>query len=334
MNSLVSVIIPVFNVKTYLREALDSVINQTYKNIEILIIDDGSTDGSEYICDEYSSDTRVTVIHQENGGLSKARNTGLDQIKGEYVCFIDPDDAYKLTFIEKMLDELQKSHVEMVACKYTVQKTKGKLGSKGRKNKPLLPLLVPGKYNKDDVFRSMVRGELGISAWNKLYIKELWSNIRFPVGRNHEDIDTMYYVVDSCQTISMVDEVLYFKRDRIGSITHDYSEKNTRDLMLAYTNLDKFILSHHPELFDDVLLDRYKQKNMNVYIGLYAKCPKGSALHNELREQIIEKGRNLRKRDIRTKVAYMVICHMPCFFRGAYMIYLPFRLLLWKVTGR
>ena len=104
MEPLVSVIIPVYNVAPYLREALDSVIHQTYHSLQILIIDDGSTDGSASICDEYLSDPRVIVIHQDNRGLSNARNVGLDLMTGEYTAFLDSDDAYHPTFIENLVD--------------------------------------------------------------------------------------------------------------------------------------------------------------------------------------------------------------------------------------
>ena len=99
-NSLVSVIIPVYNVKPYLKEALDSVVQQTYRKLEIIIVDDGSTDGSDKICDMYRQDTRVTVVHQENRGLSNARNTGMSMMKGDVVAFLDSDDAYYPDMIE------------------------------------------------------------------------------------------------------------------------------------------------------------------------------------------------------------------------------------------
>lgn len=125
---LVSVIVPVFNVKPYLNEALDSVINQTYKNLEIILVDDGSTDGSGEICDEYSAhDKRFVVIHQENKGLSCARNTGLDLMKGELVAFIDSDDAYCPEFIRTMVDAMNHEKADVVMCKTAIIRTTKKL---------------------------------------------------------------------------------------------------------------------------------------------------------------------------------------------------------------
>ena len=117
---LVSVIIPVYNVAPYLEEALESVINQSYNNLEILVIDDGSTDGSEIICEEYAArDKRIRVIHQVNGGLSDARNTGLDLAAGEYIAFLDPDDAYRPDMIAVMLGALLRNQADISICSYS-----------------------------------------------------------------------------------------------------------------------------------------------------------------------------------------------------------------------
>ena len=123
MEPLVSVIIPVYNVVHYLREAIDSVINQTYKNLEIIIIDDGSTDGSSGVCDQYLSDPRITVIHQENRGLSGARNTGLSAITGEYVAFLDSDDAFYPGMIQTMIMEIKKNNADLAVCGFYAIRT-------------------------------------------------------------------------------------------------------------------------------------------------------------------------------------------------------------------
>lgn len=127
VEPLISIIVPVYNVLPYLWEALDSAVHQTWKNLEILIIDDGSTDGSGEVCDEYLSDPRVKVIHQENKGLSGARNTGLDLMTGEYVAFLDPDDAYYPEMIERLFRALAASCADLAVCGYDVFVTEGSL---------------------------------------------------------------------------------------------------------------------------------------------------------------------------------------------------------------
>jgi len=313
MNPLVSVIIPVYNVKPYLREALDSVIDQTYKRIEIIIIDDGSTDGSEIICDEYSSDSRVTVIHQKNGGLSDARNAGLELVTGDYICFMDSDDAYHSFFIEKMIYEAQSFRTDMVICKYTFQKTNRTLELKKKYHMPSLPHLAAGIYSREDVLRSLVKGDLNNSVWNKLYKSTLWKDIRFPNGHNYEDRDTTYRVVDASRTIGVIDEVLYIHRNRIGSITYNYSEKNIRDWMLASSHLEEYILLQHHDLFSDALVERFKQRNLREYMVLFANCSKDRAFRHELRKKIIEKGRKINQWNVRTKVAFFLFVLRPVF---------------------
>ena len=130
---LVSVIVPVFNVRPYIVEALDSVINQTYSNLEIILIDDGSTDGSGEVCDEYAArDKRIVVIHQKNNGVSSARNAGLDVMHGEAVAFLDPDDAYRSEFISTMVAAMNREKADIVMCKYTNHRTNKKMKSNGR----------------------------------------------------------------------------------------------------------------------------------------------------------------------------------------------------------
>ena len=334
MNPLVSVIIPVYNVKPYLREALDSVIGQTYRRLEIIIVDDGSTDGSGDICDEYSSDPRVTVIHQANGGLSNARNKGLTLAKGEYLCFIDSDDSYHKAFIEKLLNNAQSTQAEIVVCKYNVQKTAERLIVNKLDSVQKWPRLASGVYSRADALRFLVEGILDVPVWNKLYKSNLWNDVRFPDGHNYEDIDTIYRVVDTSQTISMIEEVLYFYRDRFDSITHNSSAQNTRDWMLAHSHLEAFILSRHPEVFSDTLVERYKHRYLDAYMVMYARWSGDSDFSNELRKTIVEKGRELKQWNIRTRIAYFMVCFSPLLFKFAYKVYLPCRLSIWKVMGK
>ena len=125
---LVSIIVPVYNVAPYLREALDSIVNQTYKDLEILIIDDGSTDGSSAICEEYASkDPRIRLIHQSNKGLSGARNTGLEHATGDYVAFIDSDDSVSPVFIESLVNAMTSSSASIAVCKFSIINTSGSM---------------------------------------------------------------------------------------------------------------------------------------------------------------------------------------------------------------
>jgi len=231
VKTMVSVIVPVYNVAPYLREALDSVIHQTCQSLQILIIDDGSTDGSGSVCDEYLTDPRVTVLHQENKGLSNARNAGLDLAAGEYVCFLDPDDAFHPRFIEELLEIMLSKHPDTAVCNYAVIRTIGRLQDK--KGQPTSRLLKQGKYGRTESLRAFVDRRLNTAVWNKLYRKELWKDIRFPDGHNYEDIDTLPRILERCDTVYVTDQRLYYRRKRPGSITQTTTKKNIRDRNLA-----------------------------------------------------------------------------------------------------
>ena len=158
-SSLVSVIIPVFNVQPFLSEALDSVIQQTYRNLEIILIDDGSRDGSEEICDEYARrDERIVVIHQKNKGLSAARNAGLDIMSGNAIVFLDPDDAFQPDYIKAMMTEMICQEADLVICKYALLNSTGKMtknDSKQGQNYTIerkeIPPLFSGPYIPDPI---------------------------------------------------------------------------------------------------------------------------------------------------------------------------------------
>ena len=160
---LVSVIIPVYNVAPYLREALDSVIYQTYTNLEILVIDDGSTDGSGAICDEYARrDSRIRVVHQENKGLSTARNIGLDMMTGDIVAFLDSDDAFDHRMVEVMLNEMH--HADIAVCGFSVHRGMMRMHPKESRNRRRI-------LSRTEALREIMNGRMETAPWNKLYKK-------------------------------------------------------------------------------------------------------------------------------------------------------------------
>ncbi len=219
MNSksvTISLIIPVYNVEKYLPKCLDSVINQTYKQIEIIIIDDGSTDNSGILCDEYAlRDNRIIVIHQPNRGVSSARNTGLDIAKGEYVMFVDSDDYVEPTFCEKPLTIAIKEHVDIVSFGYF------KIGNKTTTvKKTYNPRIVQASEAikqliiMDDVVHGFV--------WNKFYKRTLFEHVRFSVGRTFEDQGVNYLLFHYAQRVFISDEILYHYCRRDNSISRQY----------------------------------------------------------------------------------------------------------------
>ena len=318
-NSLVSVIIPVFNTAPYLVEALDSVINQTYLNLEIIIIDDGSTDGSGAICDEYAErDGRIRVIHQDNRGLSAARNSGLDAMTGEAVAFLDSDDAYHKDFILNMWSALNRENADLVICRFTTYSVAKKTTCSIEVSSS--NLLGKGLYDRADALRALVGKRINSYVWNKLYSRELWYKLRFPVGHVFEDLDTTYRVFDKCKKVYILDESLYLKRSHVGSISNTYTKNNIEDWYLACSHLDSFINENTPELFSTEHLVRYRQKMIQSLIEYFVQYIRKANNKDEefiktLRNRIVETERStgLGNCGLRKRIYYWMICNSPEF---------------------
>lgn len=330
-QGLISVIIPVYNVAPYLREALDSVVNQTYRDLEIIVVDDGSTDGSGEICDEYSCDPRITVIHQKNGGLSNARNTGLDHATGSYIAFLDSDDAWHSSFIERLLSAI--ANVDIVVCRYAILKTGGMHSSHGGKGtKGAQPRAKEGTYSREDSLRMVVNGEINWAVWNKLYRAKLWKTTRFADGLNFEDVDVTYRVMDLATCVKVIEPVLYFMHLRSDSITQTANWKNIDDQKKALSHLEGIVRYNTPAIFREKDVQRVRIARLKSMIRGYAHGGLGEDLRKEIiatRDQI-----GLKNCNFRCRVAFFMVKHCPWLLKGAYSVYYPLRLLVMKVVGK
>lgn len=200
MNDLISVIVPVYNVEAYLRRCIDSILAQTYVNLEIILVDDGSTDGCGAICDEYAEkDDRIKVIHKENGGLSDARNAGLNAFTGKYVTFIDSDDWIEKEFIGYLHQLIVDNNADLSVCDFNYIDEKGKLY-----NSPLNSGHVHVWRQEETLSMLLSGNKMETSAWAKLYKATIFTNRRFryPLGRLFEDIPVTYgYLLESELTV-------------------------------------------------------------------------------------------------------------------------------------
>lgn len=241
-NDLISVIIPVYNVEQYLEKCINSVLNQTYRNLEIILVDDGSKDSSGDICDKYAKmDSRVSVIHKENGGLSSARNAALDICKGDYILFVDSDDWIRLQMTEVMLAAIKENNADIAICGVGSD-TAGKL-----KNNDIISehiILTNHELMKEYVTTANVRP----TVWNKLYKKKLFDNIRFRIGITHEDSYIMHEVLGKCEKAVYVKQTLYYQFVRIGSITQSGVTKKDFTLFEVSDRLNEYYGKHYPDL--------------------------------------------------------------------------------------
>lgn len=237
MEDLISVIVPIYNVEKYIHECLSSVLNQTYKNLEIILIDDGSQDMSGKICDEYGfKDNRIIVIHKKNGGLSAARNLGLKKSNGKYVVFIDSDDYLSENYVYLLYMSIKNNNSDIAICSYKFIKQ--------NKNETRLSTLINNvSYSNVDILKNLLKGNIECYAWNKIYKKKLFdlNNITFPENKFYEDITTFVRLIIKSNRISYVDVPLYMYRIRKGSITDSKNRELSNDFNEAIYSVNEII---------------------------------------------------------------------------------------------
>ena len=224
MNELISVIVPVYNVAPYLDECLLSIVNQSYTDLEIILVDDGSTDGSERKCDEWSiKDSRVKVIHQDNSGLSAARNVGIDCAQGDYIVFVDSDDYVTTDEIKTLYEYAIRYDADLtIGCARWVSESGIPIGKAEDIKETEARIL-----SKEEFWKEFCDDPDYIVAWSKLYRKELFEAIRFPIGVINEDFGIARHIIEKADKILYTGKQIYYYRMRQGSIGRSpFSEKN------------------------------------------------------------------------------------------------------------
>lgn len=228
----VSIVVPVYNVSRYLPQCLESVLSQTYQNIEVLIVDDGSTDGSGSICDRFAErDPRIRVIHTDNRGLSAARNLGLESISGAFISFIDSDDWIEPNTVETLVKAALQTKADVVTMKACMEYV-------GKTSYPRVVKKRSHVYRGGDILAAYAEGLLGNAAWNKLYRAECFRDLRFPYGHNYEDVVVAWKLMKGLSenggSVAALSEVLYHFRARKSSISHTWTLDNVCDCWEAY----------------------------------------------------------------------------------------------------
>ena len=246
MQDLISVIIPIYNVEKYLRKCIDSVINQTYRNIEIILVNDGSPDNCKNICEEYKEkDNRIIIINKENGGLSDARNAGIDIANGKYIAFIDSDDYVTDDYIEFMYNLIKDNDVNMAMCNVQVVWKNMKIKEILNEESVETELLTSKQAFYNLLFDKGGR----VCAYAKLYKKDLFNEIRFPKGRVYEDTAIMYKIIDNAKKIAFGNKCCYYYVARKGSISKQAEfNKNEQDYIDHTFQMLDYIEKNYPDL--------------------------------------------------------------------------------------
>nr|WP_022768216.1 glycosyltransferase family 2 protein [Butyrivibrio sp. NC2007] len=279
-RELVSVIVPIYNVKEYLERCVNSILNQSYENLDIILVDDGSNDGSEEICDFFArKDKRVNVIHQENRGVAAARNTGLNNCKGELICFVDSDDYVHQDYILYLYSKMEDNNCDICMCYHVVTEDWDYKGSVNWD----APIHVYTREEIFDRFYTDMHGSI-IMLWNKIIRKDCIGNIRFDEGFIHEDEGTTFKILYNARKIAFSNEALYYYFSRDESITGIPYDKKRLDILKAYENR----LSFYKDNSEKILYDRECQYYLSEILANYykvSKLLKDKSILNELRNK-------------------------------------------------
>lgn len=240
---LISIVLPIYNVSDYLSKCLDSIIKQTYTNLEILLIDDGSTDGCYDICEKYQSkDQRFKVIHKKNGGVSSARNCGIRAMTGKYMTFIDPDDMVAPDYVETLYRSIKENNSEISIC-----------GVKTVFSEDLC--VTDAKDRRSEVFtaeraieKMLYQDEIDVNAWGKMYLSSLFDGIEYPTGKINEDTAITYKVFAKAHIISFDSYKCYFYMQHPESIMHQSFAVRKMTLIEFSRECLQFIEKYFPDI--------------------------------------------------------------------------------------
>ena len=314
--SEISIIVPVYDVEKYLENCIESILNQTFKDFELILVDDGSTDNSGKICDIYEKkDSRIKVIHKNNGGLSSARNAGLDIACGKYVGFIDSDDSIHPRMYEILYDLIKKYESDISCCNYK------KIYDIFKDEYENVNSLEVIEMSNIEAIKNLYDKEIGVKlviAFNKLYRNNLFDNIRYKVGRVHEDEFMAHRILYNCKKITYVDNELYYYLQREGSIMSQISYKRKVDTLLSKSDRMRFCNKVGLTSMSDNICKTYEFEFFNLYKQLLNEDSENAEFLKEIRRDfILNLYILLRQKDIhiKEKISCLIFAVSPKVYR-------------------
>lgn len=262
---LISVIVPVFSVEQYLDECIESIIAQTHKNLEIILVDDGSPDNCPAMCDEWAKrDSRIRVVHKKNGGLSSARNAGLDVATGEYIGYVDSDDSIQPEMYETMLCAMIENNADIASS----------IRKKLDDDRELIPLSI------NEALNFYLDGKMPLSVWSKLYKASKFRDLRFVDGRNNEDVPYNIECFSKANKILLINQKFYNYRVNLNSITRTINEKFFDQIFMF--DLHKDVLMSNPATADAAM--RYEWRMMLAIAHVLRTTGKAKKFANEYKQ--------------------------------------------------
>lgn len=268
IEPLISIIVPVYNVENYLDKCITSIISQTYKNIEVLLVDDGSTDGSSDICKKYSNkDNRIKYLYEKNAGQASARNMGLDICKGEYIGFVDSDDWILPNMYEKLMYVMKETNVDIVMC----NNYKDVVNPKEN---------MPGKmklYSKDEFMPLSLTDKINANPFDKLYKRHIFDKVRFPLGICAEDLAIIHLIMNNATKLAIISDKLYvYDTMRKTSTTNDPDKNIANSFDRAEIFREKLLFAE--KYYPNSCVQIYKMA-MDFYVSSYIKMVASTDLY-------------------------------------------------------
>lgn len=312
-NPLISIIIPIYNVEKYLPACLKSIANQSYQNLEVILIDDGSTDGSAQIAKDFTkTDPRFKYHHQKNQGLSAARNAGLKKTTGNYFTFVDSDDRIEPDMLKTMLTALHENHADIAACSFKEIYPHGKIThfNHGHQQQVFTPLEA----------LSAMLGEQGfmVSATMKLFARHTFENVKFPVDKLHEDVGTTYKAIMQASKIVFLPDEFYLYYHHANSITQHFDERKM-DLLYLTDQMCDDIDAKYPELKNIT-----KERRMRARFSILRQIPLKNRRTSEIIRYLKQHQNYIAKNPEATradKLALRLALISPKLFQLAYKLF-------------
>ena len=302
MSELISIVVPVYNVEKYIHKCMQSILCQSYNKIEVILVNDGSTDKSGEICDEYQKmDSRVKVIHKENGGLSDARNAGIKNANGKYIMFVDSDDYVSEKIVEYLYNMLKQYDAEIAICDPVHCYPEKEVGFEAENKRVILD-------NEKAVIEMLYQKSFLVSAWAKLYNIRCFDEIEFPVGMLFEDGAIMYKLFDNASKVVYGNAKLYAYMHREGSITTAKYTERDYDIITICKEMQNYFIGRNENIQKAI-----RSYYISAALRIYLNAPKGKQEYVEHRNEcnkiisdnyrVIIKDKNIRKK---TKYALLM----------------------------
>lgn len=306
MNSLVSVIVPMYNVENYVGHCIETIVNQTYRNLEIILVDDGSPDNSGRIADEWASkDSRIVVIHKPNGGLSDARNVAIDVAKGEYITLVDSDDYIHTRMIELLMQVAEEKSADVVVCSHKMV-YEGKIQQDEEVSLGEVQIVDGKEIQKIYLHPSDKRLDYTV-AWEKLYKRKCFETIRYPKGKLHEDEYTTFQILYEAEKIAYVDIPLYYYLSRESSIMGEFKPSRF-DIFGGYARRIEYYESkgEHELAKETFFLGLHMMAQYKEWMGKSSGCEEKLSEAIQIWRRIIKKCRDNWKLSKVQSIEYLI----------------------------